>query len=1100
MKARVLATFALLLVLRVSAASQVEPPPDPGFEVSVHASDVIAEIEILAGTPFRAIAAVRKVIKGEAPKVIELEGFNSFTWDTVHKGFSTGSREIVFLSKTGVADVFSPLTPAAPRLSIQPEGVMLALGDPPFRVPVKKVALEEGIALMLEASSSGKVPEKADAYLRRLWDEGEIESRYLCVAMAGALRDPRAAALVAEASRGKLLKLRLTAIEALGNIGTSEAVNTLRVLLKDEKPSVAREAARVLCNIRETSALPDMLEWVRRSGLKSADTATRTSRNDQDKTRTEAVAIDVLVLALEAAPLMDHRQISRALLDIARSPNDKLARGALAVLADISQKEEVPAIFELADDATYPLNQAAAGVLQRVTLKSFRDASDFKKWWGNMGAGFNEDVRRDHVEAYARSLVKGEDRDERRNFIDLLKAAPGEMALPAAAPLLLNPDSDEWFGSDDLVAWKTPLALPYLLERLGRDNNAERRGAQAGIVRLCLQYPRLREILMPLLRAGLSESDSSYRRSAQLNIGVLSEAGGIPALIDAMEFQGGYEASDASKALYSLTARTLGYGYSEPAPDQAAGRGRLRGWWEVAQKSFKPLALYVPGSGIRPIRILRELDPAQRNERLESAVLGADCRTSGAAFMMLLAETKSNDPLWTKLATRASLRDRAHAMLGMLGESSQLDRLKTTLSKASGDDAEAPLLRALTLVACASIKDSGPKAIVEWLKIDGDKAGLYWKRLAIVCLGLADGEAESLKALEAALERGLAAKAPDPLAFFPEKPDEDFVLFRAALLSLCARADGTPALMRVLKESESSSIRELCARELSLRRHHAAAPLIVKALERADRYEWHDLCRALNPLLKPGDGTLVAELLNAADVAPRSAGAFLLAQRPDVGTSAAVEALLVSGLTDSSAVVRYYCAEALGKRNTSAVKKLTSALADDDEDVRAASAEALARLGDLNGCTKAAALADNERRLDQRWLKAMALGGGAAQLDVILKLCGSTYINEQRAGLEALGVSSQAAADDRLLKTFRNDESAMQTVALEALAARGNRAVKNIQADLEAPESAVRARAALLLSRVNGEEATKALKALLNDKDESVQMIARFALERRSPR
>ena len=46
-----------------------------------------------------------------------------------------------------------------------------------------------------------------------------------------------------EASGVKLLKLRLTAVDALGKIGTPEAITTLRVLLKDEKPTIAREAA-----------------------------------------------------------------------------------------------------------------------------------------------------------------------------------------------------------------------------------------------------------------------------------------------------------------------------------------------------------------------------------------------------------------------------------------------------------------------------------------------------------------------------------------------------------------------------------------------------------------------------------------------------------------------------------------------------------------------------------------------------------------------------------------------------------------------------------------------------------------------------------------
>jgi len=712
-----------------------------------------------------------------------------------------------------------------------------------------------------------------------------------------------------------------------------------------------------------------------------------------------------------------------------------------------------------------------------------------------MGAGFNEDVRRDAVEGYVRALAKDTDRDERRAFIGLLRAAPGEMALPAVSPLLFNADADDWFGSDDMSQWKTPLALPYLLERLGRDNSVERRAAQSGLVRLCIRYPRLRSFLAPLLRAGLSESDSSFRRLAQLNLGVTLDTEGMTALLDAMEFQGGYEGGDAAKAVYSLTARTMGYGYAEPAADQAASRQRLRGWWELSKSTFKPLSLYVAGSSTRPLRIYSGFDAAQRNERLESVLLGADCRASGTACAVLLGERASNDPLWTTLQARPSVRDRAHAMIGLSGDS-RCQNQWTLLLSSKAAEASPALLRALALPALASINDSGPKVIVDWLRGNGEKENIYWRRLGVVCLGSADKEPESLKYLDGLVDKGLNAPAPDPLAFMPEKPSDEYALYRAALMALCARSDATEILLRVLKESGTSSIRELCARELSMRRHHPAVPAIIKAIDRADRYEWHDLCRALLPMLKPSDGALIADLLNAADSATRSAGAFLLVQRPDVGTGGDIEALLVSGLADTSSVVRYYCAEALGKRRADAVRRLVAALGDEDEDVRAAAAEALGRLGDVKACAIAAALSDKERRLDYRWLRAMAIGGGALQYETLVKLSHSTSFSDQRAALEAFGGSSQPAADERLLKVLRNDESAMQTVALDALAGRGASVIALLKPDLEAAEPRARARAALLLSKVNSPAAKAALKPLLEDKDENVRLLARFIFER----
>ena len=121
-------------------------------------------------------------------------------------------------------------------MSVQPDGVLLTLGDPPFRVPIKKAVMEEALALLVEFNAAGKPPERAPAFVRGLWEGGDIEPRYLAVALAGALHDARLTGLLIEAAKDKLLKMRLTAVEALGQIGAPPALAALRALLKDEKP------------------------------------------------------------------------------------------------------------------------------------------------------------------------------------------------------------------------------------------------------------------------------------------------------------------------------------------------------------------------------------------------------------------------------------------------------------------------------------------------------------------------------------------------------------------------------------------------------------------------------------------------------------------------------------------------------------------------------------------------------------------------------------------------------------------------------------------------------------------------------------------------
>jgi len=151
MISRLLCTAALAAVFVAGAhATNVEPPPDPGLESSVRAAEVIAEVEIVAGGPFRAVAMPLKTLKGETPPVFEVQGFNSYNWDSVHHGLAQSSRWILFLSKSERPDLFVCLTPAAPRFSVASDSVMINFGDPPLRIPVKHAQLDTGLRLIIE--------------------------------------------------------------------------------------------------------------------------------------------------------------------------------------------------------------------------------------------------------------------------------------------------------------------------------------------------------------------------------------------------------------------------------------------------------------------------------------------------------------------------------------------------------------------------------------------------------------------------------------------------------------------------------------------------------------------------------------------------------------------------------------------------------------------------------------------------------------------------------------------------------------------------------------------------------------------------------------
>ncbi len=1111
--------FAALICIASSAlAANPEPPPDPGFVNSVYASDVIVDCDILAGGPFRAAALVRKVLKGDAPKIIEIEGINSYNWDTVHRGLASGSRFILFLSRTDRADVFATLTPSAPRLSIQADAALLELGDPPFRIPIKSSTMQDAIVLMLKHDPSKAVagtPETDDvpAFIHALWDETEIESHYLAVALIGALREKRLQQILVDASKDKLLKLQLTAIESLGDVASTEAINTLSVLLKDTKPTISREAARVLVSVKHAETLPDLLEWARRAVAPAhGTTAPKPNKaSDATKLKTEAIAHEILRFAAETGPLLDPEAIARPLFDLARCGNDALAREALAAIVEIARPAQIVTLLELAEDRTYDLHSDALSALRKLALKSFPDEAGYRRWWSDVGAGYNDELLRDVVDAAAAGMTAAKDNtepkdsyDDRRALRDVLRNAPPDMALIAAAPLCFNPDTETEFGADDLAAIPSPLAVPLLIERLGRNSLSERRGAIDGLTKLCFRHPRLRATLWPLLRAELAEEDSTARRGAQAAVGVLAETDGIPALLDSIQIQYSYpryEAFDAYHAIYNCSARTLGFATIEPMPDEIAAQKRLWGWWESTKKQFAAASY----NGVRlPDIAWADTDAAGREAKLEAMALGPVARPSSAAFAMLFAERTATDPLWGRILAKNSARDRAHGLLGLFGGNSAA-AAELYRRFPEGSDADAVLCRAISMVGLATLKGPagagyapGTVKLVEWLKGPGAKASIHWKRLGILSLGLADGDAVSLAYLNSVLDLALAVKAPDNKGLFDEKPVEEYQLLKPVLIALAARADGVDGLIKALNESKVIDVRVNAARALSLRRATKAIPDILKSTSSADRGNWTEFARIIAPMLRPSDAPRVCDLLSSDITGARCTAAFMLAARPEIGTDANTIKVLLESLADHSSVVRYYCAEALGKRKTrDAIRALVSLLDDDDGEVRAAAAEALGRIGDKDACRAVIRAASREDRPDIRWLNAMAIAGGDIFFQQFLKLCNSNIFSEQQAGLDAMGVLDRPEALELLLKIFRDDESAMQTQAFDALSRRGTSTVEALREDLKSPDKNIRARALHLLAHTDTRTARDLLIRSSNtDEEAALKTLAEFGLER----
>ncbi|MCK6470724.1 MAG: HEAT repeat domain-containing protein [Planctomycetes bacterium] len=1074
-----------------ASAYTIPPPPNPGFEASVHAADVIAEVEVLAGGPFRSVVAVRRLIRGSAPAVCELAGYNSFNLDTVNTGFATGARYILFLSKTGNPETLTPLTPTAPRLHVNESGAMLSLGDPPFTFPVPVAALDETFRLMLAYAEDGKTPPNAAETIARFLKTGALEQRYLAVALAGYVRDEASLPAVVEATRDRLLRLRLTALESLRKLGTSDARAALRGLLRDRSATVEREAAAALLDLQDLSALEELLAWAKRAAGKQAELA----EGDARRAKTQQVLMQLFDLLQKRGALLPADKLCPLLLDLTRNEDRPTAAAAVQALGTLAGPAQVASLMDLADDPLYAQRMDAAYALFRLTLHSASDMEEFRTWWRGFRPKFGEAYRRETVEAAANGLLARPDFDARDRLVGLLRAAPAGIALVCAAPLLSDPAQSVSFQTSDLGAWSSPLALPFLLERLGASDAMDRRTALELLAALAKRHSRLRPVVLPFVRASLGDSYGGQRRTACAAAGTFDMVRELPALIDALRARASYESAEASGAVYALSSRTLGYGRYEGEDQIDAAIASMTGWWNNLAAPGQPDAKYplrasaqdVPWrvpfrmQEARPVPVI--LDAAA----LEGLLTGEETAKADAAFAVLYADRRSDDELWAKLLDAKRLRDRAYGVAGLLGADVPAVRLAALLPKAGQ---AAPLESALAFSVLGALpKGAGAASIVEWLDGPGGSSGAIWRRMAILSLGLADGEARSRDWLAAKLKEAVANE--DAL-FAGDAALTGF----ATLVALCARSDSDAALVPALA-ARTQALRETALRTLVLRRYAAARKEIFGALAAADSYDIDELLRQVAPLFSKDDAPLLETALSDGTAGGRMAAVGLLSLRPELAATLKVREGLLLAARDDTGLTRVYTARAMGRIPERAyVAALLEMLQDARSSVRTAAAGAIGRLGEPAACRDVAMEARMMMRLSPEWLPALGRHGDDPELELLLKYSKSDVVQNRTVSIEALGYCCRDGAQARLLELLRDAESPHQTGAADALAVQGEYAVPALAKELASAEVKDRARALLVLSRMHNGKAAQALLEALNDTDAGLRALADFGLRR----
>ncbi|HUJ60792.1 MAG TPA: HEAT repeat domain-containing protein [Kofleriaceae bacterium] len=224
-----------------------------------------------------------------------------------------------------------------------------ATGDPAALVPVLGVLGNKDPAIRLAAMEAlrpllGRDARAGDVLVEHLADD-DLEVRVLAAEYLGTLgiatATPR---LVALAGPGNPTRLRLAAIDALGEIGKPEAARALVDVLREGPTELHRAAATALSYIADPATIPALIAQ---------------AQSDRGPTRDEIVR--ALGATLRGHPDPAARRLLRALTDDANLKVGVAAICGLAAAGDVA--DDAPLLRTLVDQAATDRRRAAAWAL-----------------------------------------------------------------------------------------------------------------------------------------------------------------------------------------------------------------------------------------------------------------------------------------------------------------------------------------------------------------------------------------------------------------------------------------------------------------------------------------------------------------------------------------------------------------------------------------------------------------------------------------------------------------------------------------------------------------------------------------------------------------
>ena len=270
------------------------------------------------------------------------------------------STAVALLAESADARATAALTAELERGRVAMPLVLQALGatgDPAALVPVLGALSNKDAAIRLAAMEAirpllGRDARAGDVLIEHLADD-DLEVRILAAEYLGTVKVAAAAPkLIALAGAGNPTRLRLAAIDALGEIAAPSATKVLLDVLREGPPELHRAAATALEYIADPATTPVLVAQI---------------QTDRGPTRHE------LVRAL-GATLRGHADpAARKLLrDLAEDANVKVAVAAICALAAAGDASDAPLLRSLVEDAAADRRRIAA-----LALGDLHDTGSF---------------------------------------------------------------------------------------------------------------------------------------------------------------------------------------------------------------------------------------------------------------------------------------------------------------------------------------------------------------------------------------------------------------------------------------------------------------------------------------------------------------------------------------------------------------------------------------------------------------------------------------------------------------------------------------------------------------------------------------------------